>query len=367
MNPLLELRTICKRFGRGNGKTNTSWAPTDTSWAPTDTFWASTDTFWAPTDSSAVIAVDHVDLDIGIGETFGLVGESGSGKTTLARIAAGLVRPDKGQVLFDGLSVTGMSLRVLQSSVWTRAQLVFQDVSGALNPRLTVGETLADAVRFGRGSGKGSEELSRELLREVELDGGRDDSYLDRFPHELSTGEKQRVGLARALAVKPELIILDEPVSALDVTVRRRIIGLLLKLKKRYNLTLFIVTHDFEVLEIMAHRAGVMQAGRLVECASMEDILNNPLHPYTTGLVRTHQRLESAIRAHGAGSASGSPDRKESSGHLVEKKTPLVGTNCCLFADACPRSRNTCFHERPLLEKITGSHQVACHYAGKSQ
>ena len=356
MHPLLELRTIVKRFGRGKGKTDTSWAPTDTSWAPTDTS-------WAPTDTSAVSAVDHVDLDIGIGETFGLVGESGSGKTTLARIAAGLVKPDKGQVLFDGRSLTDMSLRMLQSSVWTRAQLVFQDVSGALNPRLTVGETLADAVRFGRGSGKRSEELSRELLKEVELDGG----YLDRFPHELSTGEKQRVGLARALAVRPEMIILDEPVSALDVTVRRRIIALLVKLKKRHNLTFFVVTHDFEVLEVMASRAGVMQAGRLVECASMKDILNNPLHPYTAGLVRTHQQLESAMRAHGAGRASGFSDRQESSGHLVEKKTPLAGTDCCLFADACPRSRNTCFHERPLLEKITESHQVACHYAGRSQ
>ncbi|MDP7420958.1 MAG: ATP-binding cassette domain-containing protein, partial [bacterium] len=299
------------------------------------------------------------------GEVVGLMGESGAGKTTVARIASCLISPDCGRVVFDGNEVRSFSAKTLQRQIWPRLQMVFQNISGAFDPRFTIAETLREAVEFSGCKKNECHVRAVELLREVELD----DTHLHRFPHELSTGERQRIGLARAMAVSPELIILDEPLSALDLTASAKILKLLKRLKECHTLSYLVVTHELATLAVIADRIGVMMDGRIVEIASTKDILENPVHPYTQYLVQSSKRLKTALED---GARPVNRDEDELShppaGHKYIPGSGDSGSDgSCSYAGVCPRSLNTCFHERPFLVKISSGHLVACHCRGRQE
>ena len=236
-----------------------------------------------------VRAVDGVDLEIGRGETLGLVGESGSGKSTLALSVAGLYKPFAGEILFKGVSLSGKSGQELRS-LRRNMQMVFQDPYGSFNPRRKIGPMLEEAMIV-HGLGSKKERVSRveELLEMV----GMPPQAVRRHPHEFSGGQRQRLGIARALAVNPEFIILDEPVSALDVSMQAQILNLLKELQARLGLTYFFIAHDVSVVRHMCDRIGVMYLGRIVELMSDDDIENNARHPYTQSLISSVPRLDS--------------------------------------------------------------------------
>jgi ABC-type oligopeptide transport system ATPase subunit len=229
-----------------------------------------------------VRAVDGVSFTLARGETLSVVGESGSGKSTLARTLLRLVPAESGRVRFDGLDVLalrGDALRKLRR----RIQIVFQDPLGSLNPRLTVGSALGEVLRV-HGLASGARAIRgrvEALLAQVGLEAG----YARRLPHELSGGQRQRVGIARALAVEPELLVLDEPVSALDVSVRAQVVNLLADLQSTLGLTYLLIAHDLALVEHVSDRVAVMKAGRIVELGGVKDLYANPRHPYTRSLL----------------------------------------------------------------------------------
>lgn len=229
-----------------------------------------------------VVAVGGVDLEIRRGETFAVVGESGCGKSTLARSLLRLVEPDAGRITFDGIDVRALSRSELRR-LRRRVQMVFQDPLGSLNPRLRVGAALREVVHVHRLARSGADAAARvdELLEMV----GLDRTHLRALPHELSGGQRQRVGIARALAVEPDLIVLDEPVSALDVSVRAQVVNLLADLQERRNLTYLLIAHDLALVEHVSDRVAVMRAGRFVETGDAESVYRTPRDPYTRELL----------------------------------------------------------------------------------
>lgn len=297
-----------------------------------------------------VRAVDGVSFELGRGETLALVGESGSGKSTLARTLLRLEEPDGGSVRFDGLDVLaleGEALRALRR----RMQIVFQDASGALNPRMRVGDAVAEGLEIHRLC-RPEERPARvqALLQEVGLDPG----LADRYPRALSGGQRQRVVIARALAVEPSFLILDEPVSALDVSVQAQVLTLLLDLQQRRGLSYLYIAHDLAVVRQVAHRVAVMYLGRLVETGPTEEVLAAPAHPYTQALV-------SAVPALVGGSESG---RIVLSG---DPPSPLARPAGCAFHPRCfhPARDARCTTERPEL-RPAGPGQAACHHAPRA-
>jgi oligopeptide/dipeptide ABC transporter ATP-binding protein len=307
-------------------------------------------------DAGQVHAVCDVSFSVARQETFGLVGESGSGKTTTVRCILRLTPPTAGDVRLDGtdvLSASGRDLRQLRR----RMQLVFQDPYASLNPRLSVGAIVADPLRV-HGLHRGSERARvRELLGLVGLDPG----HVDRYPSEFSGGQRQRIGIARALAVEPELLVLDEPVSALDVSIRAGIINLLEDLRDELGLTYVLVAHDLSVVRHIADRVGVMYLGQLVEMGSREEVYERPSHPYTQALLSAipvpDPRLERART------------RIVLTGDLPSAADPPSG---CRFHTRCWWRReleaggldtSACLEEAPaLIDRGTG-HPAACHFA----
>jgi oligopeptide/dipeptide ABC transporter ATP-binding protein len=296
----------------------------------------------------AVRAVERVSFNISRGETVGLVGESGSGKTTLGRLLLRLLEPTSGTVRFDGVdlfTLDGSSLRALRQ----RLQIVFQDPSGSLNPRMTVGAAVREPMivhRIVRGAQ--ADERVAALFREV----GLDPSYMTAYPHELSGGQRQRVGIARALSVEPECIVLDEPVSALDVSVQAQVLNLLAELKERRGLTYLFIAHDLAVVRQLADRVAVMYFGKLMELARAGALYEQPLHPYTTSLL----------------SAAPAPDPNREQQRLVLKgETPSAHRPPpgCVFHPRCPHPKKDarCSSEPPVLDKMDRGRWVACHYA----
>ncbi len=290
-----------------------------------------------------VHAVDGIDLAVRRGETLAVVGESGCGKSTLARLLVGLERPDRGSVRFDGIDLAGLGERALRP--WRqRMQIVFQDPYASLHPRLTVGALVGEPLLVHRlGSAAQRRARVAELLQLV----GLSPALAARYPHELSGGQRQRVAIARALATGPALLVGDEPVSALDVSVQAQVLNLLAELKDRLGLTLLVITHDLAVVRQVADRVAVMYLGRIVELAPADTLLTTPRHPYSRALLAAVPRPDP--RARGARSIlEGDPP------------SPIEPPSGCRFRTRCPFATADCAQRDPVLEPIAADHAVAC-------
>jgi oligopeptide/dipeptide ABC transporter ATP-binding protein len=326
MTALLEVRDLAKHFPVGRGLDR-----------------------WMPGRERRVLrAVDGISFTIEPGETLGLVGESGCGKTTTSRLILRSIEPTAGRILFESDDITALVAGQLLP-FRRKAQIVFQDPYTSLNPRMTVGRIIGEPI------------LAHRLLPVAEVSGrvralldmvGLQGEHAERYPHELSGGQRQRVGIARALGLGPRLIVADEAVSALDVSVRAQILNLLVDLREKLRLSYLFVSHDLGVIRFISHRVAVMYLGRLAEVAPTGAIFRRPLHPYT-------QALLAAIPTVGDGATSifDQPDR------LLEGElpSPLDRPRGCRFASRCPRRFGRCEAEEPELKEVEPAHAVACH------
>ena len=299
--------------------------------------------------TAEVKAVDDISFTVLKGETLGVVGESGCGKSTLARLLMHLLAMDAGEVIFDGDPVGqsgGLSLRDLRRNL----QMVFQDSYSSLNPRLPVQESIAYAPRVHGMSRADAKRVARDLLQRVGL---RPDLFDGRYPHELSGGQKQRVNIARALALNPRMLILDEPVSALDKSVEAQVLNLLGRLKREFDLTYMFISHDLHVVQYISDRVMVMYLGQVVELGPVAEIYTAPRHPYTMAL------LECRLTADPS-------DRVEQPPLIGDPPNPINPPSGCRFRTRCPHAERICEERMPPLGEWSGSpaaHLAACHMA----
>ncbi len=294
---------------------------------------------------SVVRAVDGVSFSVATGETLGIVGESGCGKSTAARLIMRLLDCDAGQILFDGAEVgpsTGDLARFRQ-----QVQMVFQDSHASLNPRLTVEDTIAFGAEGVGLKATAARAFARQLLDKVGLDPS---SFADRFPHELSGGQRQRVNIARALALKPRLLILDEAVSALDKSIEAQVLNLLLDLKAELGLSYIFISHDLNVVRFMSDRVMVMYLGKVVEVGPADTILRSPRHPYTRALLASMPSVDPARRTREAPIAGDPPN-------------PINPPSGCRFHTRCTFAADVCMGREPSLTDLDGAHLAACHMA----
>ena len=297
-----------------------------------------------------VYAVDGVSLAVRKGETYGLVGESGCGKSTLGRGILRLTEPTSGKVIFDGTDIAGLKNEDLRKAR-RRMQMVFQDPLGSLDPRQSVESILTEGLKAHdlAGSKQETSKALRELLGSV----GLPSTSLRKYPHEFSGGQRQRIGIARALTVNPDLIVADEPVSALDVSVQAQVINLLEDLQAERNLTYLVIAHDLAVVRHISDRVGVMYLGALVEEAPSASVYSEPLHPYTRALMSAVPVPDPVLED--------SRERIILRGDLPSPANPPSG---CRFHTRCPWKQETlCDTDRPVLTELKPGHRVACHYA----
>ena len=291
-------------------------------------------------------AISDINLSIQKGETLGLVGESGCGKSTMGRAIIQLPSPTTGSVKFSGREITGLShteMRPLRK----RMQIIFQDPISSLNPRRKVGNIIAEPIVISGITKKDEiDHRVREALNAVGMD---PDIVMDRRPHQFSGGQCQRICIARALILEPDLIICDEPVSALDVSVQAQILNLLEDMKERYGLTLLFISHDLAVVKNVSDRVAVMYLGKVCELSDSEQLYKNPGHPYTAGLIETIPEI-------------GDRGLSKSKALKGEIPSPFNPPSGCRFRSRCPIAQDKCATDEPILDEIVSGHQVACHF-----
>jgi len=299
------------------------------------------------TKTKYIHAVENVSLHIDEGETLGLVGESGCGKTTLGRTILRLYSPTGGKIFYREQDITEIDMLPLRRKM----QIIFQDPAGSLNPRMTVSEIIGEPVDIHKLA-KTKTERKEKIARLLSLV-GLNSEHANRYPHEFSGGQQQRIGIARALAVEPEFIVCDEPVSALDVSIQSQIVNMLDDMQKELKLTYLFISHDISVVRHISNRIGVMYLGHLVELSESFELYNNPLHPYTKSLL----------------SAVPIPDPKvtRSRRRLIlkgESPNPMVLNPGCRFASLCPQAAQQCLEQVPQLTEMKPGHYAACHLTG---
>ena len=326
MTPALELIDVSRRFVR-----------------PLDLAERVANLFGARRRPVVVQAVDAVSLSVRPGEVMGLVGESGCGKSTLARIASGILEPSSGEVRVSGRDRAGLG-RTARRAADLSVQMVFQDAMASLNPRMRAGEIIGEAPRVHGLVSRA--EIARhvaETMRQV----GLDPSMRDRFPHQFSGGQRTRVGIARALAVRPKVLVCDESTAALDVSVQAQVLNLFARLRQELNLTLVFVSHDLGIVQHVSDRVAVMYLGRIVEEAGTDAIFAGPNHPYTQALLAEVPRLE--------------PGKRRFSALKGELPSPLAPPPGCHFHPRCPYAFPRCRVERPALKRVAPGRLSACH------
>ncbi len=294
---------------------------------------------------ATLYALDDINLTIYRGEILGLVGESGSGKTTLGRCLLRLIEPTRGEILFKGQDIVRLTPAQLQP-IRRKLQMIFQDPYSSLNPRMTIQQTLAEVLTVHHiVPASEVNNRVRELLRMV----GLPPDAAGRYPRHFSGGQRQRIGIARALAMGPEFIVADEPVSAVDVSIQAQVLSLLLDLKQRFGLTVLLIAHDLSVVQYLSNRVAVMYLGKLVEVASAQAIYSKPLHPYTLGLLLSAPQPDPSHRTRRV-AVEGDPP------------SPLHPPSGCHFHTRCFLAKERCRVEEPKFQDVGGGHWVACHY-----
>lgn len=304
---------------------------------------------WFGKEKQRVRAVDGIDFDVMPGETLGIVGESGCGKSTMGLMVAKLLESTAGEIAFEGRDLGTMNeeeIRLLRRDL----QIVFQDPFSSLNPRMKAFDIIAEPLRV-HGLAKGAELKKRvgELLRTV----GLGDHHADRYPHEFSGGQRQRVGIARALALKPKLIVCDEPVSALDVSIQAQILNLLKDLQQQFDLTYIFIAHGLPAVKHISDRVAVMYLGKIVELAERSELFGRPAHPYTEALLSAVPVPDPTLRR----------ERILLSGELPNPANPPQG---CAFHPRCPYAQDRCRVEAPPLADVAPGRRVACHFPLKT-
>ncbi|MFG2906515.1 ABC transporter ATP-binding protein [Kitasatospora sp. NPDC048286] len=319
--PLLSVRDLVKTFPGRRGRTGRPGAP--------------------------IRAVDGVSFDVGAGETLGLVGESGCGKSTTGRMIVRLLDPTSGTVTFDGTEIGGLSQAQLRPHR-RDLQMVFQDPYSSLNPRQTVARIISEPLLVQGESATAARERAAELMELV----GLIPEHLDRYPHEFSGGQAQRIGIARSLATSPRLVIADEPVSALDVSIQAQVVNLMERLQKELGLAYVFIAHDLSVVKRVCDRVAVMYLGRIVEIGDKAEVYGNPAHPYTRALLSAVPLPD--------------PEAERTRERIVllgDPPSPAAPPPGCTFHPRCPKAQDLCRTERPLLRIAgPGERQAACHF-----